>query len=492
MALSTYELAAGERWAIPAVVVDWFGRPAKIPSRMPKRAEEKEGRWLYQMEPEFHACQSGLVTPRSTINPGAAQCQVLVTNWRQDDVKIVQGTTLLRVDDEPTLITEDVKADQLSPRMVGLIQEHLDIERYLHATDVPSDEWEGRDVLMNQSLDFGSIESQEKMCAWLDIKKVAEVVVLQFIEEGEEKLQPWKDAGYTVEKIATHAQVRKAYKTKRRAKLRTKWWTKKPELWMMRRKPSQSYVWKYEEPKSVEASDDSPERVVSVEEGTTIKCSLNRIYDPNKWDKRVIELQQMMRDRISRRDGELKEEQVEEIVEALTPFCDIFDPLHIGRSNVVKAEINTGEASPVTAQPYRISPLERDVIRQEVGKMLKLGVIRPSKSPWAALPVLVDKPDGSKRFCVDYRGLNAVTKAEAFPLPRIDDALTALQGCQFFTQMDANCGFWQMIMKDEDCEKTAFVTPDGQFEYVTLPFGLKNAAAQYQGTGQVLQKKGPP
>ena len=172
-----------------------------------------------------------------------------------------------------------------------------------------------------------------------------------------------------------------------------------------------------------------------------VRVMLNKFYDPKKWENRVKELQQMMRERTGDDGASLTEAEVEEVVEALTPFSDIFDPLHIGRSNVIQAEINTGEANPVTAQPYRISPKERDIIRQEVGKMLKLGVIRPSKSPWASLPVLVDKPDGSKRFCVDYRGLNAVTKSEAFPLPRIDDALTALQGCKYFTQMDANCGF---------------------------------------------------
>ena len=146
----------------------------------------------------------------------------------------------------------------------------------------------------------------------------------------------------------------------------------------------------------------------------------------------------------------------------------------------MEAEINTGDAKPVAATPYRISPKERDIIRAEVGKMLKLGCIKPSKSPWASLPVLVDKPDGTKRFCVDYRGLNAVSKADAYPLPRIDDVLATLQGSKFFSCMDANSGFWQLKMREEDQEKTAFLTPDGQFCYVVMPFGLKGASAEFQ------------
>ena len=99
--------------------------------------------------------------------------------------------------------------------------------------------------------------------------------------------------------------------------------------------------------------------------------------------------------------------------------------------------------------------------------MLKLGVIKQSNSPWASLPVLVTKPDGSKRFCVDYRGLNKVTKVDAMPLPRVDDVLNALQGAKYFTNMDATSGFWQMKMKDSDQEKTAFLTPDGLEKQLT-------------------------
>ena len=111
--------------------------------------------------------------------------------------------------------------------------------------------------------------------------------------------------------------------------------------------------------------------------------------------------------------------------------------------------------------------------------MEREGQIRKSQSPWAAQVVLAAKKDGTKRFCVDYRLLNESTVKDAYPLPRIEECLDALNGSQFFSSMDLASGYWQVAMDPRDREKTAFSTHVGLFEWNVMPFGLCNAPATF-------------
>ena len=118
--------------------------------------------------------------------------------------------------------------------------------------------------------------------------------------------------------------------------------------------------------------------------------------------------------------------------------------------------------------------------------MLEQGVIKSSSSPWASPIVLVKKKDGKYRFCVDYRKLNQVTKKDAHPLPKIDDWLDALHGSKYFSTLDLRSGYWQISVDPQDQEKTAFVTPDGLWELVRLPFGVTGGPATFQRAIEIV------
>ena len=161
----------------------------------------------------------------------------------------------------------------------------------------------------------------------------------------------------------------------------------------------------------------------------------------------------------------------------------------IGRTNVFAQTIDTGDAQPLKQRAYRLSPAEDAIVDREVAKWLQAGIVVPSRSPWASPVVLVPKKpldpaditeEPKHRLCIDYRKINAMTKADSFPLPIIQDAIDCLGSAKHFSIIDLRSAFLQLPLRPEDQEKTAFVTKQGLFEFTVLPFGLKNSPSVFQ------------
>ena len=190
---------------------------------------------------------------------------------------------------------------------------------------------------------------------------------------------------------------------------------------------------------------------------------------------------------LSGADANWEKRDAKELRKLLEEYRSVWEnPNIVGRAKVGEHRIDTGEALPVALPTRRVAWVERDKIQEEVNKMKEQNVVVDSESPWSSPPVLVKKKDGSVRFCIDYRKLNEATVADKYPLPRIDDVLDALsKGC-YFSVIDLKAGYWQIPMRPQDAQKTAFRTVDGLFEFTVMPFGLKNAPATFQRMMDVI------
>lgn len=180
--------------------------------------------------------------------------------------------------------------------------------------------------------------------------------------------------------------------------------------------------------------------------------------------------------------SDLSDQQQEELGALLEKWNKVFaeNDEDFGRTSTIQHRIHTGDAAPVRERFRPLPPSLYKEMKSLLAGMLEKGVIRESSSPWAAPIVLVRKKDGSLRFCVDYRKINAVTHKDAFPLPRIEETLTSLSQAEWFSTLDLASGYWQVEMHPQDQEKTAFTTPLGLFEFERMPFGLCNAPATFQ------------
>uniref|UniRef100_A0A9J8BMN8 Gypsy retrotransposon integrase-like protein 1 n=1 Tax=Cyprinus carpio carpio TaxID=630221 RepID=A0A9J8BMN8_CYPCA len=184
-------------------------------------------------------------------------------------------------------------------------------------------------------------------------------------------------------------------------------------------------------------------------------------------------------------DPHLSAAQKSELQHLVSQFTNVFSP-QPGRTNVLKHDILTAPGVIIRQWPYRVPEAWRHAIEEEVQEMLRLGTIEPSRSPWSSPIVMVPKPDGTFRFCNDFRHLNEVSEFDSSPMPRVDERLDRLGRARFISTLDLTKGYWQVPVTEQAKPKTAFSTPSGHWQYRVLPFGLHGAPATFQRLMDVL------
>lgn len=181
-------------------------------------------------------------------------------------------------------------------------------------------------------------------------------------------------------------------------------------------------------------------------------------------------------------EKQIDESFPKEVTKFIEEFFEIFDKpegLPSSRGHEHKIQLIQG-AEPFKIWPYRYPHFQKNEIERLVPEKLEDAVIQTSNSPFASLVLLVKKNDGSWRFCVDYRQLNALRAKDKYPIPIINELLDKLQGADHFSKIDLRYGYVRIRVEENDIPKTTFRTHLGLYEFLVMPFGLTNGPATFQ------------
>ncbi|CAB4015681.1 Hypothetical predicted protein [Paramuricea clavata] len=162
---------------------------------------------------------------------------------------------------------------------------------------------------------------------------------------------------------------------------------------------------------------------------------------------------------------QLTEEQRVQLEELIDRYEHIFTDVP-GDSNLTEHQIEVTSEEPIRSKPYAIPYNVRESLKEDIQAMLQMGVIRESKSPYASPVVVVRKKDGTNRVCVDYWKLNRLTVFDPAPGNTAEEIFQKMAKKKYFTRIDLSKGYWQIPVAAKDVPKTAFVTPDGTYEFI--------------------------
>jgi len=174
--------------------------------------------------------------------------------------------------------------------------------------------------------------------------------------------------------------------------------------------------------------------------------------------------------------AELTKDQRQQINALLAKHSSVFTDKP-GCTNLLDLKIKLNTSDPIRIKGYPVPYNAREAVDEEVSKMLDLGVIEPSNSPYSSPVVLVRKKDGTNRFCIDFRQLNKITVFDAEPMPDMEGLFAKLSGNRWISKLDLSKGYWQVPIVPESRALTAFATQKGLYQFKVMPFGLVGASA---------------